>query len=1328
LALIPVLVVMDGEQTALAAQEVYLPSPELVQNYLGHPDDAIPVNVAAHRLLFGEARRRIPRWHDLDRPVLHGALQGPESWALAAAARHPYFLQDLQGIFDTAFTQLAEQIGSRLSPLSTYALEDSQIVLVAQGAAVETAEAVSDHMREAHNLNIGVLGIRSLRPFPGTQIVEHLKGKTVVAVLERLYAPLSNDPPLLRDLRATFSPTDQAPHFRSILYGQGGLSLRSGDLTALCLDLEARPNEENHPATYLGLEFSRASSIYPKRQVLLDTLRRDYPQIDTLGLKSPDPSPDLRPTNAVTVAVHRISGQGGRSLGMDAAAFLQKLMGGRVRSNPGLFWARFESYCVDMFTNAPDNNGAPLRDPGDQVPVDLSVIATSRYHRMLKPLNDLRQGGALLCASTLDDDALWQSFPRSLRDGLQQHNVELYCLTPHEAHPDNTELAKEHLLGGIIGVLLDIGKLKQTQRTVISQRDTILKNLDASSRETHLTAFSAGLEELRKLDYTELTPPVETGSELNGDEVPLTVRRLGRVDDAYDSLPRFWDQVGVLYRYGESDELTPDPYLATGTMPPLSSSFRDLSDSRYILPVFNPKTCTGCGKCWSSCPDTAIGATAISASALLDTGIRLTGADGLRMVASKLASRMNTLAKKQGEELYTAAEYTSAAFSWLKEKMPMDAERQQTMEKAIQDLTGRIGPLPMALTEPFFSTPEAQAKDSGTLLSLAIDPNACKGCELCIEVCEPKALKAVAQTPDTEQQARVLWDIWEQLPDTPKVIIDQVSDHADVGPLPGLLLTRQAMQTLAGGDGAEAGSGERIAVRLALATAEYVRRPLMDGMTQEIDQTRKECAALIREILTKSLPTDDLDALAEGLGTAQSGQVQLASLTQRVEDAAQSGGLDAIRLRRLVGYTQQLGDLHQRLSTGVHGLGRAPYALAIAPGSLSTWAGVFPNNPFQVPVAMDMSGDTPQLAAGLLEGQLREFTSGLSLLRQIRLELSDPQAAARSAAEPEVLNWNGLTSDEKRLCPPILLLGNDDSLGGRGLSALIWLLGSDWPVKIIVLSDLDLGLAAGGILDTPTSGARNPKINLGLLALAQRQSYVAQTSISEPTHLTESFKEALDFAGPALIHIYAPSPEKHGFDTSQTLQQAARATASRVFPLFRYDPECEGVFGSRIGLEGNPDPDFPWPEETRLTPGDWARGQQRFSTHFSPLDDNATAPTPLAEYLELDAKSQKGKTPYVSVPNDDDEPTRYHVDAALLEITKERLHGWRTLQELAGRVTPFTAQIEQWANEKIATSHQAEIEAIKTQHEGHIEDIEAEIASRIQARLMSLAGYHSVSS
>ncbi|MDP6674913.1 MAG: pyruvate ferredoxin oxidoreductase, partial [Gammaproteobacteria bacterium] len=201
-ALIPGLVVMDGEQTALAVQDVRLLSPKQIYGFIGSPDEEITVPTAAQKLLFGETRRRVPRWHDLDQPVLNGALFGTESFALGALAKRLYFDEHLKESLAESFEQFARRTGRHYGPISCHKLDDAKIVLLAQGAAVETARAVADHVRDKHKIRIGVLGVHCLRPFPGAAIVRCLQGKKSVIVLERLAAPLSDDPPLLREVRA----------------------------------------------------------------------------------------------------------------------------------------------------------------------------------------------------------------------------------------------------------------------------------------------------------------------------------------------------------------------------------------------------------------------------------------------------------------------------------------------------------------------------------------------------------------------------------------------------------------------------------------------------------------------------------------------------------------------------------------------------------------------------------------------------------------------------------------------------------------------------------------------------------------------------------------------------------------------------------------------------------------------------------------------------------------------------------------------------------------------------------------------------------------------
>jgi len=1396
LSLIPGIVAMDGEQTALAVQNVSLPSATLIREFLGPAHEKIQAPTPAQRVIFGETRRRIPCWHDLDRPVLHGALQGPESWGLSAVAKRPYFDRHVAGIMNESSLLLAEHTGRHLLAISTYRLQNADIVLVTQGSATETVQATADYMRRRRGMKIGVVGIRCMRPFPGPQIAEALRGKRIVGVLERSDTPLAGDPPLTRQLRAAIGRArenslfgrhthpqypeivnHEQPRLRSVQFGLGGLPLRGADLVALCEELahnikktkskhwyETRfrpttPHGENgndkevesvRSRIYLGFDFARASSVYPKRQVLLDILRRDYPEIANFGLRGLDAPPDLRPKGTLTLAIHRIPGQGAEGLAIEATEFLQKLLNGEVRSDPALYWERFESYCVDRLNVGP----APLRDPGDQVPVDMSVITTPRHHLFMRPIADLIEKGILMTESPLDGERFWSSLPPILREGIRIKQAILYRVHP-PANGTGLELTKERLLGALLGALGDTGRLSFPTERLVEIRGNILRTLSNTEREARLSAFTGGIEGVHRVDYSAYETHEEREERaIWSDEIPTAVRQLGKADETYDSLPRFWHQVGVMYQNGEAHEITPDPHLATGIVPPLTSTFRDLSDSRATLPAFDPIACTGCGDCWTYCPDSAIGPIVIGARRLIDIGIRSSRARELRPIAIRLGNNFHRMCADENNTQGTVAELLTRI------PIPSDpADDSQTGDKkeerkgAMERLLAEIGPIPIARTARFFTGPEQEKNGNGELLSLVINPNTCKACGICIDACEPNALTSALQTRERVVEARRLWRIWESLPETTSKTIARISRDSHFNAMASLFLSRQNLLTMAGGDGAEAGSGEKIAVRFLLSTVEAHQQPLVERFLADLEQARKDITALIESTVTDALPTKDLDALATGLASIHPGQVPLTVLTKHLETAEDAGVVDTARLRRLVKLTRSLGDLHWEITNGRHGLGRARFGLAVGPGSLATWAGAYPNNPFHVPVAIDMTGETAQLAAGLFEGQLRNTTEGLDLLREAQGEL-DPSVTKPFAARTGTttknadkrgrpLSWRDLTLKERQLCPPVILLGNNEMLGGRGLAAILWLLRSDSPFKILIVSELDLGLDAvvtatdstGVMVDAPFALAKTPRINIGLLALAQYRAYVAQTSIADPEHFLASVHSAMGYTGPALLHVHAPSPERHGFPKHRTIRRARDAVRSRVFPLFRYDPREEGVFGLRIDLTGNPDPNLVWTTsgEEPFTPIHWALEEGRFAEHFTPISDEEDSDgietVSLAEYLKQDTKTRANKTPIIPRATSDGQAVPCRIDPNLVTATRDRREAWNILQELAGLVTPFTEEVEKRAEQHAAALRATEHKALEENHKAEMaglrQTMETEMAKRLHARLMQLAGLRS---
>lgn len=537
-----------------------------------------------------------------------GGLESGAAWSLGSAAQQAYFASFLAACLTDACARFEQYTGRRYGPVSTHAVEDSPLLLVAAGSAIETAEYVANGLRDT--LPVGVLGLQALRPWPRAEIVRLLGQGQRVCVLERLDVPLDGDPPLLREIRATLGwalddglhpgvaapPGDRArtplderpalsesriPRLLSVIYGLGGAPLRAADLAELCR--QAGRIEQSR--VYLGLRFD-AASRYPKRQVLLDRLRRAYPDLAGLGLTAPSErasAPDLtkpqgstpgwQPKSALGIAVHRISGQAGEGLLADLATLLHPILKGAVRGRPAWPTEPWGALLTDRLTLA----AAPLRDPGADTPIDLALVTAPPGAGGLDPLAELCPGGAVLFASPLPGEALWQALPHAMQQALSSGSGRLYHL-PLTAGGGN-----ELLLGGLCAVLIGQGLLDSNLRRLTSVREALLKQRVADTAPL-LEAFRQGFEAVQPLSVPLVAAePGQKALAPEAEQTPTLLRELGAAGDGYDSLPRFWAQAGVLQHQGANAEWTPDPYLALGLLPPLSAGFRDLRDRKSVV-------------------------------------------------------------------------------------------------------------------------------------------------------------------------------------------------------------------------------------------------------------------------------------------------------------------------------------------------------------------------------------------------------------------------------------------------------------------------------------------------------------------------------------------------------------------------------------------------------------------------------------------------------------------------------------------------------------------------------------------------------------------------
>ncbi len=613
----------------------------------------------------------------------------------------------------------------------------------------------------------------------------------------------------------------------------------------------------------------------------------------------------------------------------------------------------------------------------------------------------------------------------------------------------------------------------------------------------------------------------------SAEDTPRAVRELGRTDEHWDSLARFWNHTGVLYGEGAAD-LAPDPYLAVGAVPPLSAGFRDRSRAGLPWPSLDPQACTGCGACWSLCPEGSFRGTVVKARGVLDAGLDLArrrggSPDVLRSMLGKLAAGVEAAAADDPAPT-TFADAVRAPFAALLAGARED--RRSALSEAMDQVLAEVGGVPLVVAEPF----------APAFLSLALDPTTCQNCGVCVEACEPGAL---AEMPaDEDRRARDL--------DRCAAIDALPAAEPAGGDVPGAgamrLLRHGARPAMIGGDGADPGSGSRLALRLALAAAadgETTRREERIGVLAEMQE---RFSNEIRHSLLDAVPTDDLDAISKGLRVLGGPDVEVAALVERLEDTCGSERVDGEKLAGLVDAAKDLADVRDSLRRANEAAVPPPMVLA---GRSLEWACRFPANPFRGAVVVTSPDSAAETAAGLVTANAREAAHRARIVRDAKDALSNPLSRDPSHPDPE---WDELDEDERRWASPVLLVLDREAWGRQREDAWKRLLEGGRPIVTIVLSD----------------GSAPPTV--ALRTLGRRDVPVLASSVGDPDHLVEGLAAMLRGGGPAVAEILAPEPQRCGREPGTLVAQARRLVASRAFPLLRFDPAS-----GETDLSGNPE-------------------------------------------------------------------------------------------------------------------------------------------------------------
>jgi pyruvate-ferredoxin/flavodoxin oxidoreductase len=746
------------------------------------------------------------------------------------------------------------------------------------------------------------------------------------------------------------------------------------------------------------------------------------------------------------------------------------------------------------------------------------------------------------------------------------------------------------------------------------------------------------------------------------------------------------------------------------------------------VPDFIAEKCTGCAQCWTQCPDSAIPGLVTSVEVLIERAIQAAASptrsvDRIRSVAKPLAKETRKVV--DALPFRTFGEAVAAAYANLTTQLGWDADRRAALDAEFAAVQPILAEFPIAKTAPFYDMPESKQKGTGGLLSVTINPEACKGCNICVEVCPENALVTVQQDQEIIDRLRRNWSFWRTLPDTEDRFINISNLEEGIGALPSLLLKKKNYLSMAGGDGACMGCGEKTTVHLVVSTIEALMQTRVTRLVARLDTMIEQLDQRARTLLSADADLAAVDS--------PSGPIVRLTSEQKTE------------LLRIRSAWEALQDLRWRYVEGPGGRGRAALGITNSTGCSSVWGSTYPYNPYPFPWVNHLFQDSPSIAIGIFEGHMRKMAGNFVAIRRAEKLLAGNYDEAVDEKLFRAFDWRQFTDEEFDLCPPIMAIGGDGAMLDIGFQNLSRLMASGKPILVLVL-DTQVYSNTGGqactsgftgqVADMSAYGSaqhgkEEVRKELSLIALAHRGVFVHQSSQASASHLISGVIRAVKTRRPAVLNIYTPCPVEHGLPDDWAPHSARLALESRAFPFLTYDPDAGAAIADCLSLEGNPAVDELWPTyqleyeedgqtrtmELPLTIADWAATESRFRKHFKEIKRAAWNEdlVPFHEYLLLPASEREGKSPFIHAVRDGRTLRRLSVSSEIVSLAEDRLLYWNQLRELAGIAVPAAVR------DSVAASLEADYEqrlgALRQEYDEKIRALEASYPRFIARRM-----------
>ena len=196
---IPAMVNMDAFFSTHVLENIVIPSQEMVDSYLPEFKPQIKI--------------------DLNKPSAFGGVAPGDSYFEFKYKMEEDMLKAVD-VAVKADNEFEEIFGRRYGIINCYLCEDAETILIMTGTAAGTGRVVIDNMRKKGK-KVGLMKIRLFRPFPSEAIINVLKNKIKITVIDRNISRGVGGI-FAQEIRAVFHNTEYHPPIFGFIAGLGG--------------------------------------------------------------------------------------------------------------------------------------------------------------------------------------------------------------------------------------------------------------------------------------------------------------------------------------------------------------------------------------------------------------------------------------------------------------------------------------------------------------------------------------------------------------------------------------------------------------------------------------------------------------------------------------------------------------------------------------------------------------------------------------------------------------------------------------------------------------------------------------------------------------------------------------------------------------------------------------------------------------------------------------------------------------------------------------------------------------------------------------------------